>query len=528
MSKKKHKPRKKRTDSNHTPLDMLSRSGKTLRSPLVTLPGGVQLTSWVNECIPNILWACILISHLERSECLDLFRSVPINAREKLPEAEYKDSNLVHNFLSLLTARQFDLLFEKVLANAKAKNLLSALLLVKCLPDRAHWERVLDAPNPEVHWQVIARAVGICFYHQSQEATDVRWIKNMHIIIMGKVHFPEMFSEHIEELLLYPDKGDMRSVRSSIRAMELMTRMFEEPDQERATGEEPPPYTLPPQHNEQFWKEMLEETGCYIVEKRTLPVLPLKSIKSEIFGIYHAVSNHFNTTLTHTGIDAKHDAAFGLTLYALTLALNVSMGYGHVLVEGRMVLRSIMEAFVILRYLNFKNDANLWKKYRSDGSGKTKLAFLKHCEAEELPDFIDFPHMEKLANEDMWLEFQDIELGQWAKSDLRTMATECGIKDVYDKYYDWSSGYTHSQWICVRDTVFTVCANPLHRFHRIPVMPKMNMPSVIPDACKIINRMLDELNNLYPSFKPRLKVHTKETITAQSVDQPQAEEPLTS
>lgn len=285
-----------------------------------------------------------------------------------------------------------------------------------------------------------------------------------------------------------------------------------------------PAYTLPLKHTEQFWKEMFEGTSCDVVEKLSLPEPPIKSIKSEIFDIYHAVSNHFDATVTHTGIDAQHDAAFGLTLYALTLALNSAMGYGHVLVEGRMVLRSIMEAFIILRYLNFKNDPNLWKKYRNDGSGKTKLAFLKNCEAEELPDFIDLSRMESLANEDMWLEFQDIELGQWAKSDLRAMATECGVKDVYDKYYDWSSGYAHSQWVCVRDTVFTVCANPLHRFHRIPTVPKMNMPSVLPDACKIINRMLDELNNLYPSFKPRLKEYKKETVVEPSVKQPQTEE----
>ena len=332
----------------------------------------------------------------------------------------------------------------------------------------------------------------------------------MHQLCCGKIHFPESMAHKIEEFRLYPDKGDMRSVRPGIRNGEMMTRFIETGHSE--PGNEPLPYVLPPSHCQQFWDEMLKKTGCDVIEKMNLPHAPVATITQELFSIYEAISHHFDATISHTGIDAKHDAAFGLVLYALTLALNMAMGYGHVLVEGRIVLRTIMESFVTLHYLKHHNSATLWERYRSDGSGKTKLAFLKNCEADELPDFIDLPRLQNLANEDLWLEFQDIELGQWAKSDLRTMATKCGVKDVYDRYYDWSSGYSHSQWVCVRDTVFTMCANPLHRFHRIPVPPKMNLPSVIPDACKLINRMLDDLNALYPAFKRRLREYTKESV----------------
>jgi hypothetical protein len=85
------------------------------------------------------------------------------------------------------------------------------------------------------------------------------------------------------------------------------------------------------------------------------------------------------------------------------------------------------------------------------------------------------------------------------------MATEAGIKDFYDKHYDWSSSYVHGNWGAVRDTVFTVCLNPLHRFHRIPFIPKLDMPSVLTDTAKIINMMLDINNQLYPGFKMRIK-----------------------
>ena len=48
-----------------------------------------------------------------------------------------------------------------------------------------------------------------------------------------------------------------------------------------------------------------------------------------------------------------------------------------------------------------------------------------------------------LANEDTWLEYQDIDFGAWANKNLRAMSEEVGAKDVYDRYYDWPS----SQWM---------------------------------------------------------------------------------
>jgi hypothetical protein len=156
-----------------------------------------------------------------------------------------------------------------------------------------------------------------------------------------------------------------------------------------------------------------------------------------------------------------------------------------------------------------KDDPALWLQYRRYGAGQGKLAFLKNIREEEAPEFVDLKLLEGLADEDMWLEFQDIQIGHWANLNLRTMSEQAGVKDVYDKFYDWSSGYAHGHWLSVRDTVFINCVNPLHRFHRIPGPPVRVMPSVLPDGCKLINRMLDDLNSLYPPLKLRLKWHNE-------------------
>src|SRR6185503_18184363 len=99
--------------------------------------------------------------------------------------------------------------------------------------------------------------------------------------------------------------------------------------------------------------------------------------------------------------------------------------------------------------------------YRRHGTGQAKLAYLKLYDLEESehPEYISVDSLEQFANEDIWQEFAEINIGNWAGKDLRTLAEQCGIKNVYDKYYVWPSSYMHSQWSAVRDVVFDQCFN---------------------------------------------------------------------
>lgn len=103
-------------------------------------------------------------------------------------------------------------------------------------------------------------------------------------------------------------------------------------------------------------------------------------------------------------------------------------------------------------------------------------------------------------------------IGSWDDMSLRQMAIECGAKDLYDKYYTWTSGFSHAHWAAVRDSVFATCLNPLHRFHRVPSPPKV-LPSVLSDMCKHINAMLDQVSAAYPPFKQQIKWHNRTTVT---------------
>lgn len=133
------------------------------------------------------------------------------------------------------------------------------------------------------------------------------------------------------------------------------------------------------------------------------------------------------------------------------------------------------------------------------GAGQAKLAFLKAQELEgDLPPFMDEDALYAIANEDIWQEFLDIDVGHWANSNLRKLAIDCGAKALYDKYYDWTSAFSHGHWGAVRDTNFVTCHNPLHRLHRIPRFSHRSLNSVEVDAIELTNEMLDLLDRLFP------------------------------
>lgn len=492
-------------DRNLTMLDALSRDKSTVQNAFTKLGVNMQTTSWFDECVPNFLWAAIVVTALERSEALELFRRI-VAIEMDMPKRT--EIFITHNYLSVATPEEFDRMMAPVLAHGELKTIMSALLYVDWLPDRQHWQRHYEMIDDASAANILMAAVAATHGPQSQAATDMRWVKLLSsIFAQDRLRFDAMFEERVNDIAGYPNNGDMEKVRPSIRAMELMTRITEFGTGGTTKNWPEDRASLPHYDAEQFWQEMHRKTDCLVPSKIKRADVGPKEARQEFSNIAKAVDTHFHSTSTTTRADPRHEGAFGLVLYACHLAATTAITPTHTLAEGRIILRTILEAYITLHYLTVKDDIGIWLQYRKYGQGQTKLAFLKNIREEEIPSFIKLEELEEFANEDRWMELADIELGNWANLNLRKMAEFAGLKDLYDKYYDWSSGYVHAQWASARSTVFINCFNPLHRFHRIPGVMPPAMPSTLVDVAKVVNRMLDDLNTLYPRFKPRLTWH---------------------
>ncbi|MCA3351076.1 MAG: hypothetical protein INF97_10810 [Roseomonas sp.] len=502
-------PDKRSKREFYSSLDSHQRQGGKLLAPFTAKLGTkISWANWRDGAMHDVLWATLIRGNLSQEEALHIFRQVVAAARENKNRDAFKETFITHSVLSVLPAQVFDEMLAPVLRNTRTLDLLRPLLFFRSLPDRHHWARHLSEPDPALHSDPLMRAVASCLDHQSQEATDIRWFKLTYFaVVCDRIRLAmddkEAASEQMEEWRLYPNYGDQHAVRPSIRAAEMMLRSTNEKSGQPIEVPVSLEASMPPAWHDGFWQECLKATPCILPPIKKPERINCDAYREQFLMMLSGLSEHFIGTLKNTNVDARRDSAFGLVMYAIVLCLGLVQV--HQRAEGRIILRSIVEIFITIRFLSHHDNPTLWAQYRNHGNGQAKLAFLKNLRSEDLPNFVSLEELESYASEDIWQEFQDIDLKSWSDRNLRAMAAEAGIKDIYDKYYDWSSGYIHANWASIRDTIFTTCLNPLHRFHRIPFIPRLNMPSALPDGAKLVNGALDVIAQLFPPLKMRIK-----------------------
>jgi hypothetical protein len=504
--KGKSRPGSRFADHNISPIAQHARQGSVLVPPLARIPN-FSLSSWADDHMPEMLWAVLLAGTLERSHYLACFRRVAVVARDWFKPDEPGDPTLPPDNnagpnveiacdltkLSEVSDEEFLRFVRIPLSHPLGYAALRPLLLLESVPGIERWKRVLAVEPTTDDWNTLARAVAGVLDHQSERSTDIRWLKLILPIISGRLFYPESAANRLEELRLFPDKGDMRSVRPSIRAGEMMIRR-----------------TPPSTWIRSYWSEAFKKTKCIdpsgdehykFTETRIDP--------DSLFKCRDAVVEHFFSSQTAERVDARLDSVFGLALYGLSLVEEIGMHRIHNRIAGRASLRALVEACITLRYLAKRDEKALWQSYRVYGAGQAKLAFLKAQEVEgDLPTFLDEEALHAIANEDVWQEYLNIDLGHWANSNVRQLAIDCGAKDLYDRFYDWTSGFVHGNWGAVRDTNFVTCHNPLHRLHRIPRQAHRLLNSVDADAVELVNDMIGVMESLYgadPSI-PRVQL----------------------
>ncbi|MFW9258660.1 DUF5677 domain-containing protein [Nostoc sp. CALU 546] len=501
MTKKKQKSKqqsKQSTHRNYSTIAQHKMQGKNLLPPLAQFPN-TEFSSWLSERLPEMLWAALLITHLPREYALKIFRRVA-DYIFKLPEEE-KFHDITHSGLANLSSDKLKHFLDSTISDPICKEVLHPLLLLQSLPGYQSWAQSLSDILTQPTWEPLMNAVANTLDHQSQAATDCRWLRLVCTMTAGKLLFPSSLEETAKEIAYYPNYGDMRKVRPTIRAAEISLDMSK------------PPISLDTESHlnwsQEFWKQCLIATPCFPLHfSKTHEKLTIGTSVEQVRQVYELLVEHCYLTTNTSAIDARHDTVFGLAFYCFALIEELlRIGNSHSIM-GRTALRTIVECYITLAYLIHTNDVELWKSYRVFGAGQAKLAFLKLDESGTQSSYVDIEGLERLANEDMWQEYLPVNIGHWEKSNLRQMSETAGVKDIYDRFYSWTSTFLHGHWGGVRDIVFDTCGNPLHRLHRIPRKYPRPQPDVIPDTCELIDKILDLVSAVYPKFSPRITIST--------------------
>lgn len=494
---------KKQIKTNQTPLQAHRQNKKELNPPLLANGLNITPSSWLNERLPEMLWAALVIGNLERAEALKFFRYIA-NFVER--NQECWDITLT-NIAQLPTEKRKLFLRHFASYSEDTKYILRSLLLLPELPAIDDWREALPFPPIDDDWQTLMKGVAVTLWHQSQEATDCRWIKIFCQIVGGKLKFIRSSKGMIESfrgILEYPHYGDLRHISSFIRAGETAPN----PLKENKSSD----WTI------FFWKYCFENTSCYpeedvtnkIQTRQNKLVVEIEDIEGhyieEVISVRNKLIDHFFASAQTSAIDSRHEGAFGITLYSVSIFLEFILNQTSCSISARLGLRALVETYITFEYLlkKEKEEPGVWDDYRSYGTGQIKLIFLKLQELKKTASSIEFDEMDLITNEDKWLEFVPIYLGHWDSTNLRKMAEEVKLKDIYDNFYNYTSGFMHGNWGAVRESVYQRCINPLHRDHRIPIYDLPLMPSVTQDTLEITNKILKCLAIAYPPFEGKI------------------------
>ncbi len=168
----------------------------------------------------------------------------------------------------------------------------------------------------------------------------------------------------------------------------------------------------------------------------------------------------------------RHEILLGLfarmtRLYAL-LATDPNLWARDV---AGIILRCLTETAIIFAYLGKHGTDEEFSSFRQYGEGKEKLLMLHLQDNYPGERSLEGRSAADIADElggGFSPELIDIELADWTKKSTRDLATVAGMERFYRLVFDPASSDIHGTWVSVKNANLSLCAEPLHRFHRLP------------------------------------------------------------
>jgi len=134
-----------------------------------------------------------------------------------------------------------------------------------------------------------------------------------------------------------------------------------------------------------------------------------------------------------------------------------------------VMLRPLVETAITLSYLAKAGTAEDFQRFIEYGEGQQKLLMLHLQDNYPKGRSLDGLSSEELGRDfEVWPEVLDIELGHWSGKDARWLAQKAGLEEFYRLVFTPASSDLHGSWLSLKSSNLVRCAEPLHRWHRLP------------------------------------------------------------
>ena len=255
----------------------------------------------MDDRLPEMLWAALFLASDDRQHVLAQFRRVlkfigDLDCKDQLRDLTLTGiASLQETFRSELIAY--------IIKAANDPGVLAPLLLLHGLPGREVWQRTLlthgHAPsNPnEAEASRLMEAVHGVLWHQSEKATDCRWVRVTSMLMAGKLFIPSDI-ETRKILLEYPNFLSEEGAQACARALEVS---FSGPEY------------CDPTWSRAFWQEAWTKTPCAeLVFSQDNASYGNMVTRQDITELRDRLEAHWEHTRSTTATDARHDAVFGM------------------------------------------------------------------------------------------------------------------------------------------------------------------------------------------------------------------------
>lgn len=227
-------------------------------------------------------------------------------------------------------------------------------------------------------------------------------------------------------------------------------------------------------NNQDIWKDIEEIVSTYI-----------KAVRNELYERW----KKWPLDLSH---HEMHEVIGALLARQVTLATQLaqapSIWNGHI---APLILRTMTDAYINLAWI-FIEPLDRARKFILHGLGQEKLE-IEHGKAQLEANGKDVKSDFLIKFKEDWLNSQrfefltEVNIGSWSGIDTRKMAEEAGCIDLYRYAYTPFSTATHNMWHHVSRYNLGICPNPLHRFHKIPIDPSVDIdPDYLYRAAKYV------------------------------------------
>lgn len=411
----------------------------------------VTFKSWQSR-LPSLLWLAIIINKYGHIDGLaKCYRVIEFMEFSSIKVDDLKISSILN-----LDDNKKEILFDYINNICEDKILDCLCLVVDDKIFRKKFYKISNTSNSRI--KQLEKLICECYSKYSYLGTDLRFFFAYHQVLIGKLKLmsdsftaKNTFNEYYR---LDHSDPKMEIYRSDVRALELSFSMINEDSQ----------------YSNSFWKKVGNFSECelYLMEfdkgdKNKMSVF-CNDVEKEL---HNLIANNFEKKS-----EEKFIVISGLFTYAFKILKDVCENNLHNTISSRILLRTIMDIFINIKYLLFlENDKpNVWREFQDYGLGKFKLIYKK---ADEKYNLNENSHLtpkllEAIVNDNFDEETMDIDLGYFDKTSIIKKFEDVGEKKLYDTLYDYDVSYSHAHWGAIRESSMLKCDNVLHQLHIHP------------------------------------------------------------